>query len=219
MTIADMSDPKSLSSRFRGRRDIVLKDLLLSKKARRRPFRLLDLGGTTHYWRRFGLDFLNQHDIQITLLNNKPAQLGDGPFEQIVGDACAVDLPDASFDYVHSNSVIEHVGSWEQMQAFASETRRLGNGYYVQTPNWWFPIEPHFYRFPMFHWLPEEVRARLLCSFPISQGGRYRDMDDARRSIRHHQLLTFRQLGDLFPGSILLPEKLFGFTKSIIAIR
>ena len=37
------------------------------------------------------------------------------------------------------------------MRAFAAETKRLADNYYIQTPYFWFPIDPHYYRIPLFH--------------------------------------------------------------------
>ena len=78
----------------------------------------------------------------------------------MVGDACDPKLFEGRrFDFVHSNSVIEHVGDDEQIRRFARNTRRLGDRYYMQTPDYWFPYEPHF-RFPGFP-MAAGLRARL----------------------------------------------------------
>ncbi len=57
---------------------------------------------------------------------------------------------------VFSNSVIEHVGTWEDQQAFAAEVRRVGRRLWV--PAYECPIEPH-YLAPLVHYLPKEVQA------------------------------------------------------------
>jgi ubiquinone/menaquinone biosynthesis C-methylase UbiE len=66
------------------------------------------------------------------------------------------DLPftDASFDYVHSSAVLEHVGSREcQAQLLREAWRVSRKGIFLTTPNRWFPIEFHTV-LPLLHWLP-----------------------------------------------------------------
>ena len=214
MPLNDPRDPKSLSSKFRAKRAVALREHLL-----RSGRRVLDLGGTSNYWRGVGIDFLQKNGFEITILNFEASELGEGPFKTLVGDACAVDAPDMAFDFVHSNSVIEHVGSWERMQMFAREVRRLAPAYYVQTPNWWFPIEPHFYKVPMFQWLPEAVRASILQHLPVAHAGRIPDRRRALEVVRGTRLLTPAQMGRLFPDGQLIRERLLGMTKSLIMVR
>lgn len=52
----------------------------------------------------------------------------------VVGDGTRLAFEDQSFDLVYSNSVIEHLGTWEKQQAFAAEARRVGRGYWIPTP-------------------------------------------------------------------------------------
>jgi hypothetical protein len=62
--------------------------------------------------------------------------------------ANALDLPfsDASYDYVHSSAVIEHVGSHRNQTKLLRELWRVARrGIFVTTPNRWFPIEVHTY--------------------------------------------------------------------------
>ena len=66
------------------------------------------------------------------------------------------DLPFAanSFDYAHSNAVLEHVGSRAQQMKFIAEMWRVARkGIYLSTPNRWFPVEFHTV-LPIIHWLP-----------------------------------------------------------------
>lgn len=214
MSLNDPRDPRSLSARFRAKRAVLLKKAMLQSGRR-----VLDLGGTADYWRRIGLDFLSGNGFQITILNFHESELGEGPFKMLVGDACGVDRPDMEFDFVHSNSVIEHVGSWTRMQMFAREVRRLAPNYYVQTPNWWFPIEPHFYKVPMFHWLPEATRAFLLRRFAIAHAGRIPSRERAVEVVRGTALLRPAQMRELFPDAELVHEKLAGLAKSLIMLR
>src|SRR5207248_2660763 len=80
-----------------------------------------------------------------------------GPF--VRADAAA-GLPFAAdeFDVVYCSSVIEHVDP-ERRAAFAQEIRRVGRGWFVQTPAFSFPIEPHSL-LPAAHWLPAGMRRR-----------------------------------------------------------
>jgi SAM-dependent methyltransferase len=77
----------------------------------------------------------------------------------VQGDACALPFADASFDVVHSNAVIEHVGTRERQEAFVREAVRVGRHVFLTTPNRWFPVEVHT-RLPLVHWLPESAAGR-----------------------------------------------------------
>ena len=74
---------------------------------------------------------------------------------------------DASFDIAFSNSVIEHLSTFENQARMAAEVRRVARAYWVQTPNFWFPIEPHFL-VPAWHWLPGWLMAVLaVCTVAV----------------------------------------------------
>ncbi len=65
---------------------------------------------------------------------------------------------DGEFDLVYCSSVIEHVPP-ARRPAFAAEVRRVGRGWFVQTPAFSFPVEPHAL-LPFAHWLPVGLRRR-----------------------------------------------------------
>jgi SAM-dependent methyltransferase len=78
-----------------------------------------------------------------------------GPF--VRADASeGLPFEDGEFDLAYCNSVIEHVAP-ERRARFAAELRRVARGWYVQTPAFSFPLEPHSL-LPAAHWLP--LRAR-----------------------------------------------------------
>lgn len=80
-----------------------------------------------------------------------------GPFVQ--ADAAAgLPFAEDEFDLVYCSSVIEHVPP-ARRPAFATELRRVGRGWFVQTPARSFPIEPHSL-LPGAHWLPVGLRKR-----------------------------------------------------------
>src|SRR3546814_49912 len=125
------------------------------------------MGGTPEYWERVGLDFLRASNAHVTITNLHETELARGRrnvdlFDFAVGNACDLhQVPDRSFNIAHSNSVIEHVITWDNMKNFARETRRVAAWHYVQTPYFWFPVDPHFYKLPFYHWLPRPLRANL----------------------------------------------------------
>ena len=188
--------PHDLGNRFRQQRMRKFLELV----PRGRPVRILDLGGTAAYWRALPALYGAQ-DVEITILNLDQDQGTDRNLTVRYGDACATGLPDMAFDVVHSNSVIEHVGDWSRIESMAGEARRLAPSHFIQTPNYWFPIEPH-YKLPAVQFLPKPLRKTITG-------------DDPHRIC----LLTAREMRRLFPGSEIWRERFFGLTKSLVAIR
>jgi hypothetical protein len=190
--------PHNLANRFRQHRMRKFLELVPMD----RKVRIIDLGGTAAYWRAlpalYGLA-----NVEITVMNLDQEPLTDRNLTVTNGDACATGLADNSYDIVHSNSVIEHVGDWPNMEAMAREVRRLAPAYFIQTPNYWFPIEPH-YKLPFVQFLPRPIRNRV------------RDAIWPGDSI---ELLNGRQMRRLFPDAELWRERVFGLTKSLVAIR
>ncbi|MFD2261572.1 methyltransferase domain-containing protein [Lacibacterium aquatile] len=183
--------------------------------------RILDLGGTLRYWSLLPPDTLERLDLSITLVNLPGSvPLASRPrFHLIEGDACnLIDHPDASFDLVHSNSVIEHVGDWARMQAFAGEVHRLAPHYFIQTPDWAFPVEPHFMT-PFFHWLPRNARMQLVQRAALGHMRRARSATEAAQIIDDARLLSYRQMSILFPHARIERERFLGWPKSLIAIH
>ena len=182
-----------------------------------RPARVIDIGGTQRFWETVGL--ADSGDLHITLVNLEAEPTDHANIVSQVGDATRlVEHGDGAFDAVFSNSVIEHVGGRKGARAMAAEVRRLAPRHYVQTPNKWFPIEPHFL-FPGFQFLPLRARAWLLRHLPLAWVGRIRDQDKAMEVADSVHLLGPSQLAGLFPDSRLQRERVLGLTKSIITVR
>ena len=108
-----------------------------------------------------------------------------------------------------SNSVIEHVPKSLQ-PAFAEEIRRVGERYFVQTPNRWFPIEPH-YQMPFVQFLPERAQRALNKRFTMG----FREKGEWYETT----LLSASRAARLFPEAEIHREKRFGLTKSLMAVR
>ena len=126
-----------------------------------------------------------------------------------VADATKLPFADREFPLAFSSSVIEHIPA-ELQPAFASEIRRVSERYYVQTPNRWFPIEPH-YQFPFFQFFPERLQRWLNSRFTLG----WRE----RGSWEEANLLSAGDLRRLFPDGEIHREKLFGLTKSLMVVR
>jgi hypothetical protein len=135
-----------------------------------------------------------------------------------IGDGCALRFKDESFDIAYSNSVIEHVGSWENQQRFAAEVRRIAPRYYVQTPYRYFFVEPHLIT-PFIHFLPKTIARRLHRNFTVHGLITRPNQDWIDRFHAETRLLTVTEMKRLFPDAIILRERFLGMTKSIIAMR
>lgn len=214
-----------VAERFRARRNRALKQRIEVMAAERGGrLSVIDLGGSAGYWAALGFDWMRSHGVRVTCINYEPRELtrnspGNDLMELRQGNACNVDAPDNSFDFVHSNSVIEHVGRWSDMAAFAGEVRRLAPSYYVQTPYLWFPIDPHFFRVPFFHWLPVAVRARLVSRFKVGHATTRGDLAKAMRIVQSSDILDRAQFRTLFPDARHRFEMAGPLPKSMIAER
>ncbi len=140
--------------------------------------------------------------LDITGVDLAPQPAYPGPFVQ--ADP-AEDLPfaDGEFDLAYCNSVIEHVPP-DRRAAFARELRRVARGWYVQTPAWSFPIEPHAL-LPAAHWLPARWRRRY---WRLGAAGSWEDIPLLRRG----------ELEQLFGGPVF-GERWGRLTKSWICVR
>lgn len=220
--IGNYDDPTSLGSRFRRKRSAPLMSLIDACFAARGSVRLLDIGGMEKYWNIIDSDWLASRKVSIVLSNLADDLLPlarPDLFEEHEGDGCELRYRDGEFDICHSNSTVEHVGSWARKVAFAREARRVAPAYFVQTPNFWFPWEPHF-GIPFYHWLPDP--GKLWLSQRVSLGWNdtaARDVDDGMRQVEYASLLTRQMMVHLFPDGRLVTERLLGLPKSFIAIR
>lgn len=220
--LTDYDDPKSFGSRIRARRIVHLVRLIDAAHAANGRVRVLDVGGRETYWKLLPRDYLESKGVHVTVVN-LPSDLrtsSDPMFTHIAGDACDLrEFPDGSFDLAHSNSVIEHVGSWANIKRFAGEARRLAPFLYMQTPYYWFPVEPHVLK-PIHHWLPYPIRVSLSMKLRMRGGTKARDLDEAMDMVLSEPtLLDRRTYRLLFPDCTILTERFFLLPKSLIAIR
>jgi SAM-dependent methyltransferase len=138
--------------------------------------------------------------LDVTGLDLEDRPSYPGPF--VRADA-AEGLPfaDHEFDLVYCSSVIEHVPP-SRRHAFAAEIRRVGRGWFVQTPAYSFPIEPHSL-LPGAHWLPAGARRRY---WRVGAAGSWEQIELLRRA----------ELEELFGPA--RPERLGPLVKSWVCV-
>lgn len=212
-------NPSSKGNKFREqrvRRFSLLVDDILQKKE---TCSILDVGGTETFWHVWQ-DKFQWDRIKVTCVNIDTSDtVEDGPIKVQYGDARTLEsFADNSFDICFSNSVIEHVGGWRDMTAMANAVRRVAPAYFIQKPNFWFPIEPHA-RTPLLHWLPEQLRYRIVSRFKCGFWAKGNSINEAMLTIESAKLVDHGQFSWLFPDAKIERERYFGFTKSLIAIR
>lgn len=218
----DATDPKSFRYKFRFKRfkkiEVIIREILETQSV----VKILDVGGRRDYW-----DYLSEElrpKVFITVINYEgeltefEEKADNINLETVIGDGCNMpQYADNSFDLVHSNSVIEHVGSLENMGKYAAEIRRIGKRYYVQAPNLWFPIDPHF-GVPIFHWLPDPTRAVIMHKYKV--GFSDTPIEDYVESLSEAdsiKLVDKSMMKRLFPECKFQNEKFMLLTKSIVA--
>lgn len=211
---ADNTDAGSWAARLRSRRAERFAAVLDRAP---RPLRIVDIGGSPAVWHQLGL--ADAPDVLITVVNLEQMASAAANITCIVADARDLSaFPDRAFDVAYSNSVLEHVGGPADCARMAAGLRRVADRYFVQTPNRYFPVEPHFV-FPMFQFLPRPARVELVRRWQLGWMPREPDRDQAAAAVDSIRLLTRRELRTLFPDAVIEAERIAGVTKSWIAIR
>tara|TARA_B100000161_G_C33509369_1_gene395605 strand:+ start:243 stop:941 length:699 start_codon:yes stop_codon:yes gene_type:complete len=102
----------------------------------------------------------------VTCLSNQDCKILQKKYKNIkkviIGDAKNTMLENNSFDIVHSNATIEHIGSFEEQVLFVKEMFRISKeSIFIQTPNRFYPIDFHTI-LPFVHWLPKKTHRKIL---------------------------------------------------------
>jgi len=187
--------------------------------AARHP-RVLDIGGTPDIWEMLDypseVTLLNVSEIALKGRSRNPCRR----YITVLGDGRKLQWQDRSYDLAFANSVIEHVGDEHDAVAFAGEMRRVARGVYCQTPNKWFPIEPHLGAL-FLHWVPIILNNYYVVRYCTLWGLLNRPTrQQAREAVSDIRLLTKSELRRLFPDAEIRAERfLFVFAKSYVAIR
>lgn len=187
---------------------------LLSKFPDFHNYRILDCGGSVEYWQSTLV-----RPASVTIVNIEAEDVIDHPeqIEIIKADVCTLS-PDQfrEYDLVFSNSLIEHVGGYHRRRALADLIRAAAPRYWIQTPDRYFPLEPHWV-FPMMQALPLAARARISLSWPFGHV-RSRTYADALHDCLSTELVSAAEMELLFPEAEIWHERVLGISKSIVAI-
>ena len=123
----------------------------------------------------------------LTCLSNqelKPIKKKFTNFSYVVGDARNMQFKDNSFDVVHSNATIEHVGTDQMQLKFISECLRVSRQFvFITTPNKYFPVDFHT-KIPFLHWLPHSIFNFILKLFG----------DDFLRHKKNLNLISYKKI-------------------------
>ncbi|MDH5509143.1 MAG: class I SAM-dependent methyltransferase [Nitrospinota bacterium] len=212
-SLFDHRRSNSLAARLRRKRFALFRQLAGGLD---HPIRILDVGGTAGFWEKTG--FLDDEpNVSITLYNLYENPADQPQLEAVAGDARDMSrYLDGHFDIVFSNSMIEHLGEFDDQRLCANEMTRVGKRYFVQTPNRYFPIEPYFL-YPYFQLYPDKLKTFLLWKANI---GWYpaASWEEAWQTATSVRLMTREELARLFPQGRIVDEKYLGLVKSFTAI-
>ncbi|MEX2567235.1 MAG: methyltransferase domain-containing protein [Cyclobacteriaceae bacterium] len=210
---APSDEPQSLGGKFRLKRYQYFEDQFYQTFKTSSPVKILDVGGTESFWKNS--TFLLSGNASITLLNLEKVPVVMENVMSLVGDATDLAQFDTkSFDLVFSNSVIEHLYNIENQKKMASEIQRVGKYFFVQTPNKYFFLEPH-YALPFFQFMPSHVAYFILTKTKLSRMQKW-DPLFAKSYLDEIRLLSLKEMKMLFPVAQVYQEKIMGFTKSFI---
>ena len=216
--IVDYENGQGLAFSFRQKRGAIFRQFIEDNFADKPQISVIDLGGREEFWQTIGMDYLKRRNFKITLVNLEDISVNRHDlFEAINGDATKIGET-RQFDICFSNSTIEHVGRIADMVRFRDVVTSVASSYFIQTPSYYFPIEPHF-MMPGFQWLPTFMQAFLIRHFNMGHHSKKSDYIESLLDAESAYLLTRRMMAELFPDAHIEKEKIFGLTKSYMAIK
>lgn len=153
-------------------------------------------------WRSLRVVGCNLNPADMEAYRREYREMG---FQALVADGCRLPFANERFDIVFSNAVIEHLTP-EGQRLMANEILRVGRSWFVTTPNFWYPIEPH-HKLPLFQYLPRSAQARIqrrLKTWPEDEP---------------INLLTTTELQKLLPGGKVFKVRVTFYPETIVAFR
>jgi len=201
----------SIGDQFRSRRFRFFQEFLNTCEG---EIHILDVGGTENFWKNRNLEFNGK--VKITLLNLSKENTSLPYVSSVAGDATKMTSFNArQFDIVFSNSVIEHLYSFENQAKMASECQRVGKHFFIQTPNKYFFMEPH-YLLPYFQFVPKRIAHWVLTSTRLSRGYKW-SPNQATQYLEEIRLLSLKEFHELFQNGQMFHEKFLWLSKSYTA--
>jgi len=215
----------SFGKKYRKNRGKFFKDFFyINNKTK-----ILDLGGGSGEYLCSLIEDKYQKQIIIADIDKKPLDRAKkkGLRTILLNEVGKLPFRHKQFDIVFCNSVIEHVTvpveevwnykngkrfieeSFKSQKQFANEIRRIAKSYYVQTPNKFFPLEPHIW-FPFVQFFPRSTQVRLT---------RLANKFWGKNIVPDCRLLTYKELRVLFPEADIYNEKVAGIIKSFVVIK
>ena len=156
-------------------------------------------------------------NVNVTCLSNQDCRVLQQRFKNIkniiIGDGKNTMLNDNSFDIVHSNATIEHVGSFDNQLSLVREMFRISKeSVFIQTPNRFHPIEFHTI-LPIIHWFPKSIHRKILKFMKY----------DFHSKEENLNLLSVKDLKNIckilgFKKYKIFKTKLFFFTSNLILV-
>lgn len=209
---ANQKNGKSISSKLRKKR---LEFFSKFCEPLEKPIRILDLGGSDYHWR--DSDFKDNNNYHVTIVNNEIQDTKDfRNFCFIKRDVRELKIfDDKDYDIVYSNSLLEHLNAFGEQKKLAEEIIRIGKHYFIQTPNYYFPVEPHFL-FPFFQYLSDDMKTKLVLKYNLGWFKKAENESKAYELATSIRLLKKNELKEIFPDCRIYSEKYFLLNKSFI---
>lgn len=209
---ANQKNVNSISNKYRNKRNKFFLDYC---KLFEKPLKILDIGGSDYHWRNTELK--NSKDFHITIVNKENQDIKDFTNLSFIKlDVSRLNFfKDDEYELVYSNSLLEHISNFDEQKKLAGEIRRIGKKYFVQTPNYYFPVEPHFL-FPFFQFLPERTKINLIKKYNLGWYEKQTNEIKAEELAKSIRLIKKEELKKLFPDGIIFEEKFLTLTKSFI---
>ena len=216
--------PRGYQAKCRRKRGEIFKQYLKPKEG---DF-ILDLGGEDGAYISQLIPF--KTNVYIADINAEKLKRSAQKGYKIIqlSERGKIPVEDGYFDIIFCSSVIEHVTvdkknieaiqtnkafrniALKRQKKLANEIQRAGKSYFVQTPYKYFPLESHS-RLPFFLVkLPRKLQIKIIKFF--------RKFWFARTT-PDWNLLTVKDMKFLFPGAKIVKERVFFFTKSLMAIK